>query len=245
MSKTAIVIPCYNEAARLDAEEYVSFIKKFSEIDFCFVNDGSKDDTLSVLEKIAARCDGRAQIVDMKKNVGKAEAVRIGMLKMAADGKYGEVGYWDADLATPLGMINKFLAIFRENSAIKLVAGSRIKRLGSKIDRSTKRHYLGRIFATCAGIIIRFPVYDTQCGAKILDAGLTKKVFAEPFVTSWVFDVELFLRVARTLGADAVDACHEVPLESWVAVDGSHFKLRHILHAPVDLLKIILRYGIR
>ena len=102
--------------------------------------------------------------VDLPVNVGKAEAVRTGLLRCLADG--AEItGYFDADLATPPEEMIRLVRTLQEREATVALA-ARVALLGTRIERSHLRHYLGRVFATIASLILRIRVYDTQCGAK-------------------------------------------------------------------------------
>jgi hypothetical protein len=84
------------------------------------------------------------------------------------------------------------------------------------------------------------PVYDTQCGAKALrlDAG-TMSTLAEPFLSRWLFDVELIARFRDALGTSTI---REVPLPTWIDNGGSSLRLRDYLRAPWELWKIRRRY---
>ena len=125
---------------------------------------------------------------------GKGEAVRAGILAGVAE-RAALVGFVDADLATPLRAIDDFLAVLRDRPAVEFVLGSRVMLMGRDIKRKATRHYLGRVFATAASLALDLPVYDTQCGAKMLrvNAG-TATLFAAPFRSAWIFDVELIAR---------------------------------------------------
>ncbi|HUE71896.1 MAG TPA: glycosyltransferase, partial [Pirellulaceae bacterium] len=166
MSEVAVVIPCYNEAQRLPAEAIRAYLRDHPSISFVLVNDGSCDDTADVLGELAAEMPGQATVVSLEKNQGKAEAVRQGILA-ALENSPQFVGYWDADLATPLDEIDRFRSILLERPELLVAMGSRVRLLGRRIERSAARHYLGRIFATCASLALAMPVYDTQCGAKL------------------------------------------------------------------------------
>src|SRR5262245_47970847 len=101
MSRATIVIPCFNEAARLDTQRFVQYAVAAPGVDFVMVNDGSTDDTLEQLGILRRFCPQGFRVVDLPTNCGKAEAVRQGLLNaLQSEPEY--VGYWDADLATPL-----------------------------------------------------------------------------------------------------------------------------------------------
>jgi glycosyltransferase involved in cell wall biosynthesis len=243
MPRTVIVVPCYNEAARLDKEAVRAFLREEAAIGLCLVDDGSTDGTRAILEGIAAGEPGRLEVLPLDENGGKAEAVRRGALHVVGNPGVSYVGYWDADLATPLGDVPAFVSILDDRPEVVLVSGARIRRLGVHIDRRGVRHILGRVFATCASLALGLPVYDTQCGAKLLRADIARAVFVEPFLSRWLFDVELFARVRGMVGREACERrVVELPLARWVDVGGSKLRLRHWVRAPLDLLRIYLRY---
>jgi len=226
-----IVVPCYNEAGRLRMQAFERAAQELG-LGFLFVDDGSKDRTRSVLEDLAARMGDAASVLVLEQNAGKAEAVRRGLLQ-ALDGGAAVVGYVDADLATPLEAVVEMVALLREGSH-DAVIGSRIAYLGANIERRAARHYLGRVFATAASLILDEVIYDTQCGAKVFRASaLLRRALSEPFHSRWAFDVEL---LGRLLAAGA--SVREMPLRQWVDVAGSKLSLREMLGTGWDLLKI-------
>jgi len=94
------------------------------------------------------------------------------------------------------------------------VFGSRIYMLGSNIRRSAMRHLVGRSFATLFSLLFGIKSYDSQCGAKLFRHEAATQAFAAPFVTRWLFDVELQLRLRdRRL--------IECPLREWTDRGGS------------------------
>jgi dolichyl-phosphate beta-glucosyltransferase len=241
--KCAVIIPCYNEAGRLKVSEFTAFIRLCETVDFIFVNDGSFDGTSSLLSDLCAKEPGRFYLVDLPVNSGKAEAVRQGFLKGFEMG-YDLLGFWDADLATPLDEIASFLDILH-SPRVQIVIGSRIKLLGRSIRRSETRHYLGRIFATFASVVLGLPVYDTQCGAKLFrNSAALHEVFATPFTTKWTFDVEILARFLvlsncdQGLSLEAVTVEH--PLREWRDVPGSKVKWQDFVKSAGDLAKIYL-----
>jgi putative flippase GtrA len=223
-----VVVPCYQEGARLDVAAFSRFIERQQDVAFTLVNDGSRDNTLEVLEGIRARHPDRVRVLDLPANVGKAEAVRRGILAALAEGP-AYVGYWDADLATPLESIPDLARVLDENKEIDIVLGARVLLLGRKIERKPMRHIAGRVFATGASLTLGLPVYDTQCGAKILRCGpLVDGLFDRPFNSRWIFDVEMIARYLQKGGT--MNGLYEASLPQWTDVAGS--KVR-----PIDFFR--------
>ena len=175
MTQLTLIIPCFNEEKRLKVQEYIDYSKD-NEIIFCFVNDGSNDNTDKIINEIILKTKNNFKIT-LNKNFGKAEAVRQGIITLLNTQNFQFVGYWDADLAAPLTDIKEFINKFKSNKELKAVCGSRILRLGSSIRRSVFRHYIGRIFATVVSNMLKIPVYDTQCGAKIFSSRICRIYF--------------------------------------------------------------------
>ena len=119
-SKTIIVVPCYNEVNRIDLDTFESFQKTNNyEIEFLFVDDGSTDGTFDFVSKRST-----LRIMRLEENQGKAEAVRIGMLRAISSSSSENVeftGFFDADLATPLNASIDFLNILLREKKIEMV----------------------------------------------------------------------------------------------------------------------------
>jgi dolichyl-phosphate beta-glucosyltransferase len=238
--RTRIVVPCYNEAKRLDVPAFDRFLAATEDVGFVFVNDGSTDGTLAVLRGIAARWPRRIDVIDQQPNAGKAEAVRVGMLDAFSSGaKYA--GYFDADLATPLDAIEQFIETLDRNPNIDIVIGARLLLLGRHIERDAKRHYLGRAFATAASVVLDLPVYDTQCGAKVFRTNdVNRDLFGAPFGSRWIFDVEIFARYLN--GPGTREALYELPLNRWTDVGDSKVKSSDFLRAIAEMASIYRTY---
>jgi glycosyltransferase involved in cell wall biosynthesis len=238
--KTIVVVPCYNEAKRLHQDDFLHYVEQNEDVAFLFANDGSRDNTLEVLQSLTARHE-RLLLFDIQPNGGKAEAVRRGMLYAVEHYDAQYVAFWDADLATPLNEIEPMVAW--ADKGYDVVMGLRLMRLGAKVRRKPLRHYLGRCFATVASMMLDLPVYDTQCGAKLFRREVVETIFQEQFITRWLFDVELLARYKQRYGTEnAKEKIYEFPLFQWQDVDGSQLKSRDFFKAPVELMKIRRKY---
>lgn len=240
MARVVLVVPCFNEAHRLDVEAFRHFRLDGHQIEFLFVNDGSTDNTIQVLQSL------QAPILNLEKNSGKAEAVRRGILA-ALERSPDYVGFWDADLATPLTELPPFVAIMEGRREIDVVLAARVRLLGRDISRRPWRHYLGRVGATLISSSLGLAVYDTQCGAKLFRASDTlRDVFSTAFLSRWIFDVEIIARFVQRWGRDRVaGAVYEYPVTQWHDVKGSKVKSRDFLRALADLWRIHRAYNAR
>lgn len=232
MRKSVVVIPCYNERARLDAELVRALTTGDDAVSVLLVDDGSSDGTGAFIAEIAADIGPDASYLVLTPNRGKAEAVRHGLLRAIADGA-AYVGYADADFATSATELKRLEHELRAR-ALDVVMGSRVGRLGADIDRSAMRHLSGRVFATVASLALDATVYDTQCGAKWfrVDARL-ERVLSVPFTSRWAFDVELLGRLLGRFGVAHPEAASlriaEIPLDAWRDVGGSKLDLGGML----------------
>jgi glycosyltransferase involved in cell wall biosynthesis len=244
---TIVVVPCYNEARRFDAPAFDAFLNSRDDITLLFVDDGSSDDTPLVIERLRQRHPSQICTLRMSTNVGKGEAVRRGV-QIALRRMPTFIGYWDADLATPLDEIPRFCELLVAKPQLSLVMGSRVALLGRQIKRRGLRHFLGRAFATAASIVLRLPVYDTQCGAKMFRVSpAVEQLFALPFGARWIFDVELLARMITSTGQSSssppvVEQIYEYPLHRWQDVAASRLKRKDFVLAARDLAVIYWRY---
>jgi len=237
---TTLVVPCHDEARRLDTTAYRELLAASPNLRLQFVDDGSTDDTARVLQDLARHEPERTDVLSLLRNQGKAEAVRQGMLAALERGAC-VTGYLDADLATPVGEVVRLVTTFAQRDVDVLLA-ARVALLGRSIHRSAVRHYLGRVFASAASLTLKLQVYDTQCGAKIFrrtDALLA--ALSEPFLSRWCFDVELLGRLLiGTRDVPALDPSRvlEEPLRAWCDVPGSKLDTAAKLAAILDLGRV-------
>ena len=235
--RITVIIPFYNEVARINLENFNQIFNGFQSYNFLLVDDGSSDKTVDILEKFCTEFSN-VEVLKLEKNVGKAEAIRSAVLSIS---EADFISYYDADLATPISELDKLIQFSVQNTNYKLVMGARIKLIGNGVKRSLKRHYFGRVFATIVSqFVLKVAVYDTQCGAKVIDYNIAKQIFEKPFISKWLFDVELLKRLQKTHDLKAV--VKEIPLEKWEEIGNSKIKVSDFLQIPFQLFQIYRKY---
>lgn len=231
MSPAALVIPVFNEVSRWDATYWLAVREASPGISIIFVDDGSTDGTIELLEASAA--DVGASVLRLERNAGKGEAVRRGLLT-AIDTGADAVGFMDADGAFLADEPQRMLVILsaqRGASRTEAVWSSRVALAGRDVTRSLVRHYMGRIMATYvlrrhAGV-----PYDSQSGLKWFVASEPlRDVLKEPFATRWLFEVEILARHRQLTGKPL--QIWEEPVSRWDEVAGSRV-------TPKETLRIL------
>ncbi|MBC6998887.1 response regulator [Cytophaga sp. FL35] len=237
-----VVIPCYNEEERLSGEEFKKFAHQNLGYHLCFVNDGSTDNTLSVLQELQKENPSNISVYNCEKNGGKAEAVRQGVLHMVKDEQLDYIGYLDADLSTDFRDFDDLVKTL-ENSNFKIVSGSRISRMGANITKESARKIISMTINMIIQKILGMPFKDTQCGAKIMDREIVTHMFQKKFVTKWLFDVEIFMRMRRFYGKEeAKRLICEQPLKRWIHADGSKLSMKDSVKIVGQLAQIAIKY---
>jgi len=240
--KTGIIIPCYNEEKRLDKKAFLSFIKEHINYHLCFVNDGSKDNTLDVLKTIKNAVPSRISIVDVKKNSGKATAVRAGARFLYSLEDVSCIGFIDADLSTDFRDFKDLVKTLKSEDKM-VVFGSR-NSSGGKIERNLLRGLLSKTIKQFILLILGLPIRDTQCGAKVFNRSIVPVVYNDAFISKWLFDVEIFLRLKNYLGKEnTMKNIFEQPLMRWVHVDDSKLGIKDSLRIPLRLVHIWINYN--
>jgi dolichyl-phosphate beta-glucosyltransferase len=246
MHKTTIVVPCHNEAQRLQSDQFRKFSLACPDVRFLLVNDGSRDATLPLLEQLTNENPTQFDILNLVQNCGKAEAVRRGVVQ-AIQQQPDYIGFWDADLATPLQAIPEFTSVLDRRPEISLLLGIRLPLLGHTIRRQPLRRWLGKAFARVASLALGSRFHDTQCGAKLFrNTPEILAAFSQPFDSRWIFDVELLARLIRMRrGAEqprVTEIVYEMPLDQWEDVAGSKLKRGDFFKAVAELNAIWWRY---
>ncbi len=243
--KTGIIIPCYNEEKRLDQNAFISFIQKNNDYHLCFVNDGSKDKTLEVLHTMKSKSPNTISIVDVKKNSGKATAVRAGARFLYSMPYITEIGFMDADLSTDFRDFKDLVKTLKKENKL-VVFGSRNALGSGAIERNFMRNIFSKFVKQFILLILGLPIRDTQCGAKVFVRDIVPVVYENAFVSKWLFDVEIFLRLKKYLGKEnTMKKIFEQPLMRWVHVDDSKLGMKDALEIPGRLAHIWLNYSLK
>jgi glycosyltransferase involved in cell wall biosynthesis len=242
-NKNIVVIPCYNEAARLPLAAYCLFLAQNDNTHLVFSNDGSTDNTLAVLETLSQEFPKKTTIYNLEKNTGKAQAVREAVQYCFRNfNDFKTIGYLDADLSTGL---EEYVSI-TENITNEVVCafGSRILKIDNHIDRKKYRFLIGRAIATMVSKQLDVSVYDSQCGCKVFSSEIAQELFKEQFISKWLFDVEIFHRlISMYSNKEMKNVCREIPLKSWIDVDDSRVSILYFFKMWQDLYTIRKRYN--
>lgn len=181
-----IIIPVFNEQSRLEKniEEIFSFIKSKKEnFEVIFVNDGSKDKTLNLLQEIKKKFP--IKILNHKINMGKGAAIKTGV-----DNSKGDlILFTDIDLSVPIEFLNVYLNNLTED--IDIIIGTRALK-GAKIEvrQSWLRETLGEYFTLLSNVILGVRISDFTCGFKLFRRQAAQKIFSRQIVRRWAFDAE-------------------------------------------------------
>ena len=238
MRKTLLVIPHYNDTARL--KPFLADLIRVLPARFSILvsDDGSENDEregLSALIRHFRHADSTEgptllEPIFHSKNTGTGGAVYRGWSQ--SDG-YSFVAFADADGAISEKEILRAETFFGSDECNAALFACRIKMMGRSIQRSLCRHLTGRVFATLVSELGDIPAYDTQCGFKILKTEAYRKI--QPYLKTlgFAFDVELALLLHK-LGMNII----EFPVD-WHDVPGSKVSLiRDSISMAVEVLKI-------
>jgi len=201
---------------------------------FCFVNDGSTDDTLKILRSIEEKCKN-AFVLDIKINGGKANAVYQGIRYSLGNISSGFYGYMDADLATPLSFVEVMETQLKTHGDIVMLFGSRQLAEPFAIERKAFRHFSGRLVARLITWALGVQFGDTQCGAKIFTKEGVEIGFEKPFTSTWIFDIEIIKRILLLKGKSVIK---EIPVNQWKDVGNSKVSPGYFFKMMGELVKV-------
>ncbi len=220
-AEVLLIIPCHNEQSRINSD-YFKEISEIEGIKLVFVNDGSTDNTAEIIQSFG--WIGKSEVVNLKSNVGKANAIQTGMLwSLEKHYRAQWIGFLDADGAFDPASVQKILVVAsgRNCEDAEAIYSSRIRLLGHRILRNDIRHYISRLVITFFGLNWKSIPYDTQSGFKIYrnTTEFREAISEAKFKTRWFFDVEFHIYLALKYGRDLIG--WEEPVLGWEDVKDS------------------------
>ncbi len=202
--KYSIVIPAYNESARIERtlERVLACIVEHGwDAEVLVVDDGSRDDTAAIISHWMARHDN-LYLISNPGNRGKGYSVRNGLLQARGE----IVMFTDADLSAPMEEAERLFAAIASGADVAI--GSRwLERGRQTIHQPLYRQFFGRCFNSVTRTVMGLPYADTQCGFKAFRRSAAQVIFRLQHIERWGFDPEI-LFIARKLGYKV----HEVPV---------------------------------
>lgn len=227
MRSLSIVIPAYNEEARLPAtlEGVLAYLgtQSFAFVEVIVVDDGSRDGTAALV----GRKDG-IRLLKNPGNRGKGYTVRHGMLEAKGDW----ILYTDADLSAPIAELEKLLASAERENADVAIGSRALDRSLVGVHQSGFREISGRAFNLAMRLVTGLPFRDTQCGFKLFRAAAAREIFARQKLDGFSFDVE-DLVIAKSLGYRAIEVA-----VVWNNVEGTKVGMLSGVQSFLDLLGI-------
>lgn len=232
-----LAIPSFNDSSRLG-----SFLPGLGravhdsglEIQIQVVDDGSIESEVLETGRIVDMCRETfpcvSPLLTLGKNLGKGGAVYAGWAQ--ADSK-GWLAFVDADGAIPAKEVMRFCRFALSQVEYDGILASRVLMLGHEIDRTMKRHFVGRVYATLAKILVGVPVYDSQCGFKLFKKSCFEEVRPELTTMRFGFDMELIANFSLR-GFPIL----EIPIREWRDVPGAKVRL---FKDSLDMLRSLMQ----
>lgn len=239
MKTVAIIIPVFNEEGRI----YRSFNElkrlrlpsglKLREI--IFVNDGSKDNTLTLLREFKRKNKSlNIRIITYNVNRGKGFAVRLGMMKSTAS--YSLLT--DADMSTPLTEIAKFMPYINKRSDI--IIGTRKNGKSTVVIHQPRiRELMGKSFTRMTRIALNLDVTDFTCGFKLLSNKAVNTIFPETQIDGWGYDAEI-IYLAKKHGFKVNEKA-----VTWSDVANSHVNIKKAtIDTSIEISRILITHAV-
>jgi len=194
----SIIIPFYNEEKRIQKafQEIDNFLlKKNCKIEIIFVNDGSDDNSKSLIEnyiKLKNSNNDLFRLISYKKNKGKGYALKQGVLQSKLDW----VLTTDIDFSVPLFQILKWENENMINNNYNVYFGSR-QHTQSEVNSKFYREFMGLVMRIIINLLLGIKIKDTQCGFKLYEAKTGKLLFNELEIDGFEHDLSIVLSLKK------------------------------------------------
>lgn len=189
----SVVIPVYNESDKI--EKTIAVIKEHLADRFPYeivvVDDGSKDDTKAIAERIS-EIDSRVRVLSYGENRGKGFALKAGMTDAIGE----LVLFTDADLATPIDELDKFLPYFEQGYDV-VIGSRRVEGANVIVHQPRYREFMGKVFNQIAKVLVTRKVDDFNCGFKCYKREVANRLYSRGRLERWGFDVEMFFMIEK------------------------------------------------
>ena len=231
-----LVIPAYNEGRRLPVylpQLCETLTKASLPWRITVIDDGSREDDSRRMQECVRLRGSQVGFHRLPTNMGKGAAVYAGW---NLDREAEWLGLLDADGSIPPYEVLRVLSLLLEENAPDGFFASRCKILGRTVHRSWLRHVCGRVFATLVATATGIPVYDSQCGFKLIKRDAYEAISSRLREKRFAFDVELLVAL-RQSGARVI----EVPID-WCDVPGSKL---HFVRDTAQMLAAVMGMRMR
>lgn len=219
--RVLLVIPCLRESGRIKPflDSLHNELSGDEAVSVLVVEDGGgeaeQDKMRALIESRRGQWPGLLPILALPENLGKGGAVYAGW---ATSTGHEWLAFVDADGSCPAYEVKRLISLARQQRDVALFA-SRVCLLGKRIKRDFHRHLIGRVYATIVSETLRIPVYDSQCGLKLVPAAAWAKVRPLLHIAGFAFDVELLCALL-----DSGIPVHEAPID-WHETGGGKVRL--------------------
>jgi len=231
-----MVVPCFRESARIKGflPDLCAQLDALGDCRVLVVEDGSGEDEQRLMNDIVGGLQKRhpslCDLLKLPDNLGKGGAVYAGW---ADHGGADWLGFVDADGSVTTAEVGRLITLARERGTGKgAIIASRVLMLGRDVRRAWQRHLIGRVYATLVSELLSIPVYDSQCGLKLVPRMAFEKARENLTVNGFAFDVELV-----SLLLDQGTGVIEVPID-WHEVGGGKI---HLLRDSFRMFRDVLR----
>lgn len=232
-----LVIPCYQESKRLPTflADLCATLHQVSEVTILIVDDDSGEEEEHKMRQLLDTVRGDFSFVCaplfLNENLGKGGAVYAGWKQSES---YEWVAFVDADGSCSAQEVRRLIELSRTvPSTVGGLFASRVKILGRQVNRLLHRHLIGRVYATLVSEGLNIPVYDSQCGLKLVRRSAFVKIESVLKLKGFAFDIELLAALL-----DSGVKVEEVPID-WHETPGSKLSLiRDSIRMFLDVLSV-------
>jgi dolichyl-phosphate beta-glucosyltransferase len=224
-----LVVPCFRESGRIGGflPELCLAVQNLGGVRVQVVDDGSGADEAQrmgdIIDRLRSSHSCLLSLKVLSKNLGKGGAVYAGW---AEHGGADWLAFVDADGSCSAAEVARLISMTydrvtrdRMSNDTNALFASRVKMLGRRVERLFKRHLLGRIYATLVSEILDIPVYDSQCGLKIIPRRAYEQIKDRLSIHGFAFDVDLMVALL-----DSGCRIDEVPID-WKEMQGGTVRL--------------------